>query len=142
MLPGSELVRSDAVVVGFDGTPRSQAALEWAIADSHRNGGHVMVVVAWRHSSLVPGRHGREEAEAAAEEIAALARDQLAEAGSAGEVRVVEGDAAMVLLEASQLARLLVLGEPHHGLGRLGSVARRGQADAVCPVQLVGSPDD
>ena len=47
----------------------------------------------------------------------------------------------MALLEASQLARMLVLGEPHHGLGRLGSVARRCQADAACPVQLVGDED-
>ena len=65
---------------------------------------------------------------------ATQARSELKDAGAEGEVRVVEGDAAMALLEASQLARMLVLGEPHHGLGRIGSVARRCQADAACPV--------
>ncbi|HET6850520.1 MAG TPA: universal stress protein [Gaiellales bacterium] len=138
MLPGSELVRSDAVVVGYDGSPRSAAALSWAIGETHEHGGHTVAVVAWHHSSLVPGARGREEAEHAAEEIAAQAREQLADAGVEGEVRVIEGDAVMALLEASQLARMLVLGEPHHGLGRIGSVAKRCQADAACPVRLVG----
>ncbi|HYW29521.1 MAG TPA: universal stress protein [Gaiellales bacterium] len=137
MLPGSELVRSDAVVAGYDGSPRSAAALAWAINETREHGGHVIAVVAWHHSPLVPGGRGREEEERAAEEIAAQAREQL-QAGMGGEVRVVEGDAAMVLLEASQLARMLVLGEPHHGLGRIGSVAKRCRADAACPVQLVG----
>ena len=138
MLPGSEMVRSDAAVVGYDGSPRASAALAWAINDTREHGGHVVVVVAWHHSALVPGGRGRQEAEHAAEEIAAQARNELSEAGIEGEVRVVEGDASMALLEASQLARLLVLGEPHHGLGRIGSVARRCQADAACPVKLVG----
>jgi|SRR4051794_38696373 nucleotide-binding universal stress UspA family protein len=138
MLPGSELVRSDAVVVGYDGSPRSEAALGWAINETREHGGYVIAVVAWHHSALVPGGRGRSEAERAGQEIAEQARDQLSESGAAGEVRVVEGDAAMVLLEASQLARMLVLGEPHHALGRFGSVARRCQADAACPVHLVG----
>lgn len=138
MLPGSEIVRSDAVVTGYDGSPRSATALAWAINDTREHGGHVIAVVAWHHSALVPVGRGRAEAEQAAEEIAEQAREQLTDAGAEGEVRVVEGDAAMVLLETSQLARMLVLGEPHHGLGRIGSVAKRCQADAACPVQLVG----
>jgi nucleotide-binding universal stress UspA family protein len=138
MLSGSELVRSDAVVVGYDGSPRSAAALGWGINETREHGGHVVAVVAWHHSVLVPGDRGRREAEQAAEEVADLAREQLVDAGVEAEVRVVEGDPAMALLDASQLARMLVLGEPHHGLGRLGSVARRCQADAACPVHLVG----
>ncbi len=138
MLPGSEIVRSDVVVAGYDGSPRSATALAWAMNETREHGGHVIAVVAWHHSALVPGGRGRGEAEQAAEEIAEQAREQLTDAGVEGEVRVVEGDAAMVLLEASQLARMLVLGEPHHGLGRIGSVAKRCQADAACPVRLVG----
>jgi nucleotide-binding universal stress UspA family protein len=138
MLPGSEMVRSDAVVVGYDGSPRAAAALAWAVNEAREHGGHVIAVVAWHHSALVPGGRGRREAEHAAEEAAAQARSELTEAGAEAEVRVVEGDAAMALLDASQLARILVLGEPHHGLGRIGSVAKRCQADAACPVQLVG----
>jgi nucleotide-binding universal stress UspA family protein len=138
MLPGSEIVRSDAVVAGYDGSPRSATALAWAINETREHGGHVIAVVAWHHSALVPGGRGRAEAEQAAEEIAEQAREQLTDAGAEGEVRVVEGDAAMALLETSQLARMLVLGEPHHGLGRIGSVAKRCQADAACPVRLVG----
>jgi hypothetical protein len=138
MLPGSELVRSDAVVVGYDGSPRSAAALAWAVNETREHGGHVIALVAWHHSALVPGGRGRSEAERAAAEIAEQARDELSDAGAEGEVRIAEGDAAMALLEASQVARMLVLGEPHHGLGRFGSVARRCQADAACPVQLVG----
>ena len=138
MRPGSELVRSDAVVAGYDGSPRSATALAWAINETREHGGHVIAVVAWHHSPLVPGGRGREEAERAANEIAAQAHEELSEAGVGGEVRVVEGDAAMALLEASQLARMLVLGEPHHGLGRVGSVAKRCRDDAACPVRLVG----
>jgi hypothetical protein len=137
MLPGSELVRSDAIVVGYDGAPRSAAALEWAIGEALQSGGHIVVVVAWHPPHLVPGSDARSEAERAANEIAEQARAVLTDVDVGSEVQVVEGDAATALLAASQLARMLVLGEPHRGIGRLGSVARRCQADAACPVQLI-----
>jgi nucleotide-binding universal stress UspA family protein len=137
MLPGSELVRSDAIVVGYDGAPRSEAALEWAIGEALQNGGHIVVVVAWHHPHLVPGAEARSEAERAAGQIAEQACGVLADVRAGSEVRIVEGDAAMVLLAESQLARMLVLGEPHRGFGRIGSVAKRCQADAVCPVRLI-----
>jgi hypothetical protein len=137
MLPGSELLRSDAIVVGYDGAPRSVAALEWAIGEALQHGGHIVVVVAWHHLHLVPGAEARSEVERAAREVGDQARERLADAGVGHEVRLVEGDAATVLLNASQLARMLVLGGPHRGLGRFGSVARRCQADAACPVRLI-----
>jgi len=130
-------MRSDAIVVGYDGAPRSESALEWAIGEALQGGGHIVVVVAWHHPPLVPGSEARSEAERAACEVGDQARERLADAGVGHEVRLVEGDAATALLGASQLARVLVLGEPHRGLGRLGSVARKCQADAACPVQLI-----
>ena len=60
-----------------------------------------------------------------------------------GDVDVVEGPVATVLVERSREAVLLVVGaQAHQGLGRLvaGSISHRCLAHAACPVVAVPAP--
>ncbi len=144
------------VVVGYDGSPASVAALRWAAAEAGARGAVLRVLCVadlGRHTdpaALGPGTLTT---------VQRLFRDELAAAGTladegaaiASQVdggpldrrvtpRAVLGRATAVLLEASEEADLLVLG--HRGRSELvtallGSVAFSVTAAATCPVVVV-----
>jgi len=141
--------RQDVIVVGLDGSPASDRALEWAMQEGRRRGWAVEVVTAFGHTEHVGGmgestvtRHAREAAETAQVEqidrVAAPYRDEVTLA-----VEVVEGPPVERLLEAAKHAALLVVGS--HGYGRVrtilvGSVAAGCIRNATCPVVVLPAP--
>ncbi|SRR5579871_3109791 len=132
------------IVAGVDGSLASKTALAWAIRQAKLTGAVVEAVIAWHH----PASYGypvtvpddSDYSELAAKVVA----DAIAEvAGPAGPVeirsKVIEGNAAAVLLAASADAELLVVGSRGHGgfvEALLGSVSQHCVHHAACPVVI------
>lgn len=137
------------IVVGIDGSDKDEQSLLWAGQAAARRGGKVHVVYAAR----VPGptaslsQTDLDELHASVAEPAAQ-RVRSRFEGLPVTSEVVVGDPAVVLVDASQSADLLVMGG--RGLGRiagqfLGSVSQKVAAQASCPVvvahELPRNPD-
>jgi nucleotide-binding universal stress UspA family protein len=139
------------LVVGVDGSETSTWAVRWAAREANLRGANLELVSAWE----VPisdvgfgfGLGGVSEEtlkalQQSAEEILAGAAHVVREEASDVEIetRVVEGQAADVLIEASRAAGLLVVGSRGMGGFRelmLGSVSQQCAHHATCPVVIV-----
>ena len=133
------------IVVGVDGSVPSKAALAWAIRQARLTGAVVDAVIAWEfpptYGYPMPATPAA-DFEAIAAEVAA---DTIAEISAiAGPVKirskVVEGNAAQVLLSESAGADLLVVGNRGHGgfaEALLGSVGQHCVHHATCPVVVI-----
>lgn len=137
------------IVVGFDGSPSSRSALEWAV--QHAALEHIPLTVlavhevaasAWTGSPIVYPEDSPEEEkarQAAQEAVNKIVSDRNAHPESVT-VRGVSGQAANVLIDASGDADLLVVssrgtgGFPHLSVG---SVASKVVSHAACPVVVV-----
>lgn len=134
------------MVVGIDGSPEADAALEFALAEATLRGIRLRVVCAWEPPSAAyvgeafaasPDVFDAAEQHADATLRRALAR------GTDGvdiEAIAVEGRAANVLVEQAAGASLLVVGS--RGLGGakrllLGSVSQDVAHHATCPLVIV-----
>jgi nucleotide-binding universal stress UspA family protein len=130
------------IVVGVDGSPHGDAALEWSLAEAEARGGEVTAVFAWQVPFLAfPGGFDRDELEQASKQFIVDAVSRIVPSPSIPLLTLVaEGDPAASLIEASKGANLLVLGtrgrSPWSGL-LLGSVSLRCAAAAQCPVVMV-----
>jgi nucleotide-binding universal stress UspA family protein len=138
------------IVVGVDGSAPSKAALTWAARQARLTGATVEAIIAWQY----PATYGytmpaAPEINYNYEEIAAeVIADTIAEVCGRGELvkiisRVVEGNAAQVLLDASAGAELLVVGSRGHGgffEALLGSVGQHCVHHATCPVVVIRGP--
>ena len=133
------------IVVGVDGSASSRAALAWAVGQARATGGALDVVTAWQIPLAIrnpwpPGlttdfQELAKNAQAEAIESLAGTTDQV-------EIRskVVEGNAADVLLDAAVGADLLVVGSHGHGgfmRALLGSVGQHCVHHATCPVVVI-----
>ena len=137
------------VVVGIDGSAAALRAVRWAVPEARRRRAvlHLVTALAWTDDRLVGlpglgqapyGQYLRTAAEngLAAAEAAALEADP----DLPVERELVLGFPAGVLLERSQTAELLVIGD--HGRGRIasavaGSVAISVAARSACPIVVV-----
>ena len=137
------------VVVGVDGSPQALRAVRWAVPEARRRQAVLQLVtaLAWTEDPMVGlpalskapyGQYLRE----AAEKGLVAAADVAAEVDPDVPVEreLVLGFPAGVLLERSQTAELLVVGD--HGRGRIasavaGSVALSVAARSACPVVVV-----
>lgn len=137
------------IVVGVDGSPGGQRALEWAAREAASRGGTVQGVIAWRWDgieSTVPTATNPSDERARTtaildQEIRALTGRHPAVPPVASEV--VEGRAADVLTAAARTADLLVLGSHGHSRLRhtvLGSVSEECVRKASCPVVIIPVP--
>ena len=133
-----------AVLVGVDGADGSEQALALAFGEAERRGATLVALHAWHlpyqgaagFSPVVFDMHALEEAETWVLR-AALAPFQEKFPAVAVTERVVAGGAAHALIEASQDARLLVVGSRGRGPVRgtlLGSVGQSAVRHARCPV--------
>ena len=134
------------VVVGVDGSPVSEAALEYAFDAADARSAELVVVYAWRDLLFDRGTP--------LEAIEQQGRAELAErlAGWGGKYpdvrvrRVVVRDApARTIVEQSSAAQLVVVGS--HGRGSVGGLLLGSVSNAVlhrakCPVVVVRGPAD
>lgn len=133
------------IVVGVDDSDGAQGALEWALDEARRHNARVTLLhaylleVAWIDRADID-RWSDAERRAAENALAQMVHEVQAPAGIELETRVVEGNPANVLIEASQDADLLVVGSRGRGglTGLLlGSVSQRCVERAQCPVVVV-----
>ncbi len=133
---------SRPVVVGFDGSKASSAALEWAAAQAERTGAPLEIVTAWEwpiaYGTPVPFPQ-EYDPKFDAQMLADDARRQVRQ--SHPDLRIdtvlVRGRPGRVLVGASKGAGLLVVGSRGHGefMGMtLGSVSQGCVTAAHCPV--------
>ena len=144
------------IVVGVDGSPASDAALDWAAAEAARRHRRL-------HLCSVGERqvYGNEAALYVAEVVDQIVADAIARADAvldAAVARVGErqpqlevtresslGVPAAILVEHSTQAETIVVGHRGHGVlvgALLGSVAHQVAAHASCPVVVVRDPGD
>ena len=139
------------VVVGDDGSPAAEVAVQYALDEARRRNTDLHVIRAWR----IPTALGMREPTAyvpSLPELEAETRDFLQERvdrilGSPDDVRLhihtVYASAARALITASESADVVVVGS--RGLGGfasllLGSVADQCARHCACPVIVVRQP--
>jgi len=142
---------ANAIVVGFDGSAQSRAAVRFAVAQAHRMGASVRVVTAYDYN-WGAGRFGgsealeqdvRERHEKALDEAIAEVRGIAPDVPISGSA--VLGEPTLTLLDAGRSATLTVVGNRGHGgFGSLllGSVSQKVATHSRHPVVVVrGSVD-
>jgi nucleotide-binding universal stress UspA family protein len=140
------------IVVGVDGSPSSKAALAWALRQAELTAASVEAVIAWHYPVMVSGVSFASIGALDATDYGGFAATVLSDAVNEvvdpdGPVKVSltvrEGNAAQVLLNASEGADLLVVGSRGHGgftEALLGSVSQACVHHARCPVVIVREP--
>ena len=147
------------IVVGVDRSPYSEAALRFAADEAHLRGADLVALHVWTYVSPAPVGEptmmampagdlpGLLEAERDAADVelkAALEEAFVAKPPVEIEPRLVEGDAAEVLVAAAKDADLVVVGSRGRGglaSALLGSVSSHVIHHAACPVVVVKAPD-
>ncbi len=136
------------IVVGVDGSETSAAALRWALAEAKLRGTTLTVVHSWSIPIVGDGLGygwapvAVDQLKEGAEAVMRSMLDGLGDERAGVELKklVVNGSAALGLIEASKDADLLVVGS--RGLGGfgslvLGSVSHQCAAHAACPVVII-----
>jgi len=133
------------VVVGVDGSEASQEALRWAADYAKLIGGDLLAVTAWQWPISMGMAMPLPEGYSPLDDAQASLQQTLSQVlGEAPEVtvttEVVEGSAALALVQASKDARLLVVGSRGHGGFAellLGSTSEHCVRHAACPVVVI-----
>ena len=145
-------VPAGSIVVGVDGTPASDRALSWAVAQARaRHLGLTVLHATGRHATTAPAEPGEagggtaSSLRADGRQVTRTAVHSLRRAGFDGAVEelLVPASAVDALVEASTDADLLVVGAREPGpLGTfvLGSVRRTLVDRSRCPVVVVPAP--
>jgi nucleotide-binding universal stress UspA family protein len=137
------------IVVGVDGSEASKNALRWAQFIASASNSSIEVIAAWQPYSSY-GWMGMgfstmptdwNPAEDEAKSLSSTIDDVFGDQRPAGlKLTVLEGHAAQLLLDASEGARMLVVGSRGHGgfAGLLlGSVSAAVAEHATCPVLVL-----
>ncbi|MFI7542493.1 universal stress protein [Actinoplanes sp. NPDC049599] len=134
------------ILVGTDGTPASQAAVQWAAAEAERRHRVLRVVHVfdweWRSARYDSGTEYIDVSRQLADAVVADASARARAVAPAVQVKVATliGSPAPELLNAAADADLIVLGSRGHGGFAsllLGSVGQRVATHADCPVVVV-----
>lgn len=135
------------IVVAVDGSAASEAAIAWAAQQASLTGAHIEAVIAWHIPAIAYGamtypNEGDLE-QASAQTLEETLDKVLGKDRSNVTTRVIQGPAALALVEVAKGADLLVMGSRGHGAFRgmlLGSVSDYCVARAPCPVVVVRDP--
>ena len=135
------------IVVGFDGSHSSIAALHWAAIEAMSTGSTLELVMTWEWpvncgwpqalvGSYNPEAIAREELETAEQRVREMHRDVDIHS------RLVQGRPASALVEASWGAALLVVGSSERHSGFMGTLIWIGPKPLCrpCPLSSVGFP--
>jgi nucleotide-binding universal stress UspA family protein len=137
------------IVIGTNGSDHAARALNWAIDEAKLRDATLRIVTAWRVPLAQYARPGpappassslEDEVRRAAEAIAAAAAEEVREQANVSvETKVVEGDAAEVLIDAAKDSDLLVIGSRHRSYSGLlaGSVSIQCALHASAPTTIV-----
>lgn len=133
--------REGDIIVGYDGSPGSAEALDWAVQEARLRGTQVTICHAWMPQPFPAD--GADAPDPAHEQAERVLADGVRRARASGaEVRpaLASGPAARVLCEQSAGADLMVVGA--RGIGGLpglllGSVSLQVAAHAQAPVTVV-----
>ncbi|KOU58218.1 hypothetical protein ADK57_36560 [Streptomyces sp. MMG1533] len=131
------------IVVGFDGSPESRAAAEWAAREAQRRALPLHLVTAWIWRPVdVPSAQESEAQKQWAQQMLNEAREELVARYPQLPITVeqVAALATRALLERAEGAGMLVLGSRGHGAVTgflLGSIGQHVLARANVPVVLV-----
>ena len=132
------------IVVGVDGSPHSQSALDWALAESRLRNVHVTVLAVAPAATSIWGITGQyDPSEETLEKVRQAATAMVDKAGASGQavtVETVSGVPADELIKASDGADLVVVAaRGTGGFARLamGSVSNQVAHHAHCPVVVV-----
>jgi nucleotide-binding universal stress UspA family protein len=133
------------IVVGYDGSPSSAKALEWAARQAEQTGATLEVVTVWQwptsYGAPMPipdGFDPASDARTVVDEAGRLVQE--AHPSVRSRLLVHEGHPAPTLVQASKGASLLVVGSRGHGafIGMvLGSVSEHCVTNAECPVLVL-----
>jgi len=134
----------ERIVVGIDGSPAAQEALEWAIEEARHRDAAVEVVYAWHEPFLVGYDYlGELEAGGFATEAEGIIDAAIAAVDTTGvtvEHKVMPGRPSQVLVEEAKGAALLVVGSRGRGGFSgllLGSVSQQASHHSPCPVVII-----
>jgi nucleotide-binding universal stress UspA family protein len=140
------------IVVGADGSPGAQRAIDWAIDEARRRSSTLVLVHAWQQpiyagdpmaAAALASTDVQHEAEVAAGRILDAAIAALPDDVEHERV-LAQGGAAEVLIEAAKDGgELLVVGTRGHGSVAsllLGSVSQACAHHSPCPVVIVPRP--
>ncbi|HJV98885.1 MAG TPA: universal stress protein [Arthrobacter sp.] len=141
------------IVVGFDGSEYSQAALAWAMDEARQRNGQLRLVTAWNqppmawYPAVLETAAGEIAAEESPEQIARTLQGKALESAAEGGVtatgQLVETHSpASAIFDAAKDADLIVVGSRGHGGFpglHLGSVSTQVVNHAQCPVLVVHS---
>ena len=133
------------VIVGVDGSPESIEALRWAARYATATGAKITAVHAWHYPAAGPVPAGRapqpitDQVRATMQETLDKALTEVFGTTTPDDVdtKVAYGHPAMVLVNESEGADLLVVGSRGHGAFHgmlLGSVSIHCVTNATCPV--------
>jgi nucleotide-binding universal stress UspA family protein len=134
----------DTIIVGIDGSPGSEHALDWAIAEAQRSGRPLSIVHVWHWSTdavAIPmSLVGAPDTRKAGRALLVRAANHARRHGVATTVRLLEGSPSRQLIKAAEQCAMLVVGS--HGYRSLtsmllGSVSRSCLQHAHCPVVVI-----
>jgi nucleotide-binding universal stress UspA family protein len=135
------------IVVGYDGSDGAERALRWAADEAGRRQEPLRVLCTWE-LPVAPGPFGlsmeHQLRDAAQHTVgSALARTREHHPGLEVHTTILPGPAAAALVDASERADLIVVGQRGHGAFAgllLGSVSLHCTTHAACPVVVVPDP--
>lgn len=142
------------LLVAFDGSPSSLAALNWAHENAQLLHLEISVVNIWEYAETAldvagvgfgsAGYIGESDPKVWSEQILANGVAEVFGEGVDGvKVQSIEGGVVKVLVELSKGAKLLVMGSRGHGKLAdliLGSISESCSAKSKCPVVIVHAP--
>lgn len=140
----------ERIVVGTDGSPSADAAVDWAVAEAGRWGADLTVVHAWDYPYLGPRTGTAEPSELmeldAARELAdsvAALRARRPAMTTTVHAKLAKGATADALIAAVPDCDLLVVGARGRGAFKsalLGSISSAVIHRATCPVAIIHAP--
>ncbi|UKA67146.1 universal stress protein [Arthrobacter sp. FW306-05-C] len=142
-MPGNGSFR---IIVGVDGSDQSKAAMDWAIEEGRLRIGEVQALTAWSFpyvSDAMGTAWDYEIFEKDAQAILEAELERVKDRGVSVTGKIVEGNPASALIDASRDADLVALGSRGHGgfTGMLlGSVSHQTIHHAHCPVLVIREP--